>query len=96
MAKPRRKASGIRCARCGMHLHASGYTNSPYEDGRMKQLIRRWLGLSQPHDACWLKTEVLSQSLEIGALKGLLIDSGACTSEQIDASLQRQRDVCGG
>ncbi|HFF3031950.1 TPA: hypothetical protein ACGCGJ_000420 [Stenotrophomonas maltophilia] len=41
----------------------------------------------------WVLREINEISVEIGALKGALIDAGILTSEQLNAALVRQRAI---
>jgi hypothetical protein len=41
----------------------------------------------------WTIEEVTQLSIEIGALKGALIDAGILTSEQLNAALARQQAI---
>lgn len=41
----------------------------------------------------WLQGEINEISVEIGALKGALIDAGILTSEQLNAALVRQKAI---
>ncbi|WP_312708605.1 hypothetical protein [Stenotrophomonas sp.] len=41
----------------------------------------------------WTTEEISAISIEIGALKGALIDAGILTSEQLNAALVRQRAI---
>lgn len=59
----------------------------PNEPGALKGL--RPVGAS-PH---WVLREINEISVEIGALKGALIDAGILTSEQLNAALVRQKAI---
>lgn len=59
----------------------------PNEPGSLKGL--RAVG-ADPH---WVLREINEISVEIGALKGALIDAGILTSEQLNAALVRQEAI---
>lgn len=88
MLRKAAKVSGMRCARCGVPYPVDAMS-------RAKAAARRWLGLGDPHFECWTRSEILAISREIGAIKGLLIDKGACSIEDIDAEIERHKAACG-